>query len=155
MAKKTIAPKKQKKKKSTITAIDEKLFNKAWQLACRVRENAYCPYSKFKVGATIISENGHFFSGCNVENASFGSTICAERNGILQMVASLGATKIKGVVVVTEPEAVPCGMCLQVIAEFASADVTIWMCDTRGNKSVYSLDDLLPERFDGAFLSNP
>src|SRR2546429_2952432 len=82
-------------------------------------KNAHCPYSKFPVGAAVLSEDGQIFAGCNVENASYGLTMCAERNAIFQAVAQ-GARKVKAVVIVTPTETLtpPCGGCRQVINEF-------------------------------------
>lgn len=122
--------------------------SRAWKAAVEVREQAYAPYSKFKVGATIVDETGRQFHGCNVENASYGATICAERNGILSAVAA-GAKSLKHIVVVTEmnPPAEPCAMCLQVIGEFATPESRIWLCDLKDVREVLKLKDLLPRHF--------
>src|SRR5271169_5350356 len=88
--------------------------------ARQAASHAYCPYSRFHVGAAILTGRGGIFAGCNVENASYGLTICAERNAIFQAVARQGATKIRAVLVYTptkKPTA-PCGACRQVINEF-------------------------------------
>jgi cytidine deaminase len=84
-----------------------------------VRELAYAPYSSFKVGAAVRAENGELFVGCNVENASYGATICAERNAILAMV-SAGQRSLASIAVFTDAAtlAMPCGLCRQVISEF-------------------------------------
>lgn len=120
----------------------------AWASAVEVRNRAYAPYSKFKVGATIVDQEGRHFNGCNVENASYGATICAERNGILSAVAA-GAKSLKHVVVVTEmnPPAEPCALCLQVIGEFATDKTRIWLCDLNDVREVLNLKDLLPRHF--------
>jgi cytidine deaminase len=91
------------------------LFQKAKEAA----ERAYCPYSKFRVGATVIDSAGYVYAGCNVENASYGLTICAERSAIFAAVAA-GATKIAAVLIWTPTEVctMPCGACRQVIREF-------------------------------------
>ncbi len=108
---------------------------------------AYCPYSRFPVGAAIVSESGAVFVGCNVENASYGLTMCAERNAVFQMVAS-GETTIKAVVVYT-PTPVPsspCGACRQVINEFGPGAVIISVCNGPDELRT-TLGDLLPEAF--------
>ena len=123
-------------------------IKKAWRAAVQVRKRAYAPYSKFQVGATVIDERGRQFHGCNVENASYGATICAERNAILQAIAA-GAKEIRDVVVVTKmnPPAEPCALCLQVIGEFAAADARVWLGDVRELREVTGVSLLLPRHF--------
>jgi cytidine deaminase len=108
---------------------------------------AYCPYSDFPVGAAVLMEGGEVFTGCNVENASYGATICAERNAIFQAVAK-GKKKIKAVVVytpTTSPSS-PCGICRQVINEFGPEAEVISVCNGPG--SIHrKLSELLPEAF--------
>ena len=108
---------------------------------------AYCPYSKFPVGAAVLTGSGETFSGCNVENASYGLTICAERNAIFQAVAR-GETSIAAVVVYT-PTAIPsapCGACRQVINEFGPDVEIICVCD--GPEVLRTtLGHLLPDAF--------
>src|SRR6478736_1354176 len=84
-----------------------------------VRDNAHAPYSGFHVGAAVMSESGHIYVGCNVENASYGATLCAERSAIAQMVAA-GEKRLTNVAVFVDADepAMPCGVCRQVIAEF-------------------------------------
>ncbi len=110
-------------------------------------ENAYCPYSAFPVGAAVLTEEGEIFAGCNVENASYGLTICAERNAIFQAVAA-GHRKIKAVVVVTASSkpTMPCGACRQVINEFGTR-TDIVSVDNTGNSTQYKIEDLLPDSF--------
>ena len=115
-------------------------------------KNAYCLYSNFRVGAAVLSEEGEIFAGCNVENASYGLTICAERNAIFQAVAKGAISKerkLKAVVVVTPAEKLtpPCGACRQVIYEFceqADADIFIFGANKTGS---FKLSALLPEAF--------
>lgn len=108
---------------------------------------AYCPYSKFAVGSAVLVADGEVFSGCNVENASYGLTICAERNAVFQAVAR-GKTTIAAVVVYT-PTAIPsapCGACRQVINEFGPDAEILCVCD--GPEVLRTtLAHLLPEAF--------
>jgi cytidine deaminase len=110
-------------------------------------EQAYCPYSRFRVGAAILSEKGDIFSGCNVENASYGLTICAERNAAFQMVAA-GQTKIRAVAIYTPTSTptVPCGACRQVLNEFGPTAEVLSFCDGSGTLR-QSLAELLPAAF--------
>ncbi len=124
------------------------------QLERRAREAAehsYSPYSRFKVGAAVMTEDGSIFSGCNVENASFGLTLCAERNAIGQAVAA-GQRQIVAMAIYTptnEPTA-PCGACRQVIREFGPGARVICICDSV-QRLTATLDRLLPEGFGGHF----
>ncbi len=122
--------------------------DKAWKMAVRVRQNAYAPYSKFQVGAALIDDKGQMHPGCNVENASYGGTICAERNAMLRAVAE-GASSVSDVVVVTKmnPPAVPCAMCLQVLSEFATPETRVWLGDLEGIKDSVLISELLPRHF--------
>lgn len=108
---------------------------------------AYCPYSNFPVGAAVLSSEGEIFAGCNVENASFGLTICAERNAIFQAI-SKGHRSIRAVVIVTRIGSLtpPCGACRQVINEFGpEADVFVFGKDD--HRSHFKLSELLPNAF--------
>lgn len=108
---------------------------------------AYCPYSAFPVGAAVLTTDGAIASGCNVENASSGLTVCAERNAIARAIAE-GAKAIVALAVYTPtPEPVtPCGACRQVIAEFGR-DVRIRSTCTGPRRAEHTLDELLPYRF--------
>jgi cytidine deaminase len=114
--------------------------------------NAYCRYSKFPVGAAVLSDDGKIFAGCNVENASYGLTMCAERNAIFQAVAKGELTKdrkLTAVVVVTDMEDLtpPCGACRQVIYEFCEdADADIFIFGKNGERA-FKLSALLPDAF--------
>jgi len=102
----------------------DRLLNAAREAA----KHAYAPYSKFLVGAAILLDDGRVFTGCNVENASYGLTICAERNAVFAAVtASKQPLRLRAVVVVTDisPPAMPCGACRQVLAEFAVSDLVV------------------------------
>jgi len=113
-----------------------------------VRRNAYAPFSEFKVGAAVQTQSGRIFSGCNVENRSFGATICAERFAVGSAIAA-GDTRIEGVVVVTDtsPPSPPCGLCLQVLAEFGDAKLPILLLNLKGERLESQLADFLPYPF--------
>src|ERR1700691_5564533 len=116
--------------------------------AKKVMKNAHAPYSKFRVGAAILLTNGKVFSGCNVENASYGMTNCAERTAIFSAVARLGPKiEIRAVSVVNDQGAPcsPCGACRQVIYEFGP-DATIFFEGANGPKQAH-ITELLPEGF--------
>ena len=115
------------------------------ELAAKARENAYVPYSHFAVGAALRSEDGSIYTGCNVENASYGLTICAERNAVVHAVAE-GARRFDAVAVVTENGVTPCGACRQVLAEFGP-EMTVVTADAAGNRRSYAMRDLLPAAF--------
>lgn len=128
--------------------LSEDLKNRLLLAASKTREQAYAPYSSgFKVGAAVLTEEGEIFSGCNIENASFGATMCAERVAIFEAV-SKGHRKIQAVAVVAEsPNPVPpCGMCLQVISEFGQ-DIDIILANTKGDIELYNIKELLPKSF--------
>ncbi len=133
-----------------ILEVDEKKLQNAVESAKKARENAYTPYSQFKVGAAIVSEiTGRIYSGCNVENASFSATVCAERNAVLQAVAAEGSVAFSFLVIYTEvSEPVPpCAMCLQVLSEFCSPEMPVLLCGTKGVQSMFRLKQLLPHPF--------
>ncbi len=114
-------------------------------VAAAARARAYAPYSHFAVGAALRVADGAIYMGCNVENASYGLTICAERNAVAHAVAS-GARDLVAIAVVTENGVTPCGACRQVLAEFGPA-MTVIVADTRGNRRSYMLGELLPDAF--------
>jgi len=116
-------------------------------LAQKAREQAYAPYSNFKVGSALLCEDGRIFSGCNVENSSYGLTICAERNALFKAISD-GARNFKMIALTagTVEPIVPCGACLQVLAEF-SPRITVIMAGLDGNILEKNLSDLLPYRF--------
>ena len=113
--------------------------------ARKARSKAYAPYSNFHVGAAVLGANGKIYSGCNVENASFGLTSCAERNAIFAMVAA-GETEIKEILVIGESKEFlpPCGACRQVIAEFAPPPTVIHMCTGKGECRDTTVAELVP-----------
>ncbi|MBD3765507.1 MAG: cytidine deaminase [Rhodobacterales bacterium] len=118
-----------------------------------VRENAYVPYSRFKVGAALRTPSGRIHAGCNVENAAYPEGTCAEAGAIAAMVAA-GETRITELLVIADcPEPVPpCGGCRQKIAEFAAPDVPVTMCTTDGQTRVMTVAELLPGVFSAAHM---
>jgi len=119
------------------------------KLAREAQQNAYAPYSKFRVGAAVLLENGQTFTGCNVENASYGLTNCAERSAIFAAVSKLGGAnvKIRAVAVVNDHDAPcsPCGACRQVIAEFGP-EAILWYQGRNGIQQS-TMELLLPDCF--------
>jgi cytidine deaminase len=115
------------------------------QVAEQAQKLAYAPYSGFAVGAALLAIDGTIYAGCNVENASYGLTICAERNALAHAV-SCGAKQFTAVAVMTDNGVTPCGACRQVLAEFGPRMIVI-VADTRGNQRIYSLAELLPYAF--------
>jgi len=119
----------------------------AIKAALDVIENSYAPYSNFKVGAAVIADDNSIFTGTNVENCSFGLTICAERAAVVKAVSEgKREFKILALASSTETNIFPCGACLQVLAEFCD-DVKIISVNTDGQKEYSSLKKLLPMRF--------
>jgi cytidine deaminase len=112
-----------------------------------VRLNAHSPYSHYQVGASIATKSGRFFDGCNVENASFGATICAERGAVMQMIAA-GEREPIACAVVTQDGGSPCGICRQVLSEFAKDMPVVLVNLAKNDHRVVSLSDLLPLAFE-------
>ncbi len=119
--------------------------------AKRARANAYAPYSNYRVGAALLTKGGKIFAGCNFENASYGACICAERNAIGQMIAA-GEREPVACVVVTggKRPGSPCGICRQVLSEFAKDMPVILISEHRGGETRRdtSLAQLLPDAFE-------
>ena len=117
-----------------------------------VRENAYAPFSEFRVGAALETEDGEVIAGCNVESASYGLTVCAERVAIWKAI-SQGKRKIKHIAVVADTEELtpPCGVCRQIIWEFGG-DIPVLLANLKGKTEVVQMRDLLPRAFDTKFL---
>lgn len=120
--------------------------------ATAVRENAYAPFSKFRVGAALETDDGEVITGCNVESASYGLTVCAERVAIWKAI-SQGKRKIKHIAVVADTEELtpPCGVCRQIIWEFGG-DIPVILANLKGKTEVVQMKDLLPRAFDTKFL---
>lgn len=115
------------------------------EAACAARENAYAPYSNYKVGAAILVADGQIITGINIENVSYGLTVCAERTAIYNAI-SAGIKEIKAIAVCTSNAVSPCGACRQVLAEFAG-DIPVIMTDPHGYTTESTLHTLLPECF--------
>ena len=120
--------------------------------ALAARENAFAPFSKFKVGAAVVGLDGRIHTGCNVENATYGLTVCAERVAIFKGVSE-GARRFKRVAVAADTEKLtpPCGACRQILWEFCG-DVEIVLVNLRGKIETYRLKDLFPKPFDVSYL---
>ncbi len=116
--------------------------------ACAIRGRAYAPYSRFQVGAALLSDDGRLYSGVNIENASYGLTVCAERNAIGALVAD-GGRRIVAVAVCTENGVTPCGACRQVLSEFVDpdGDALVWIVDGQGGVRETTLFTLMPDHF--------
>ncbi|RME04675.1 MAG: cytidine deaminase [Planctomycetota bacterium] len=118
------------------------------QKAIEAQQNAYAPYSKYKVGAAVLGEDGRIYTGCNVENVSYGLTVCAERIAIFKAVSE-GCRKFRALSVVVQDNsgpARPCGACLQVIREFGN-NTKLYLLNTAGQKKQTTIARLLPMAF--------
>ena len=118
--------------------------------ALKARNMAYAPYSHYNVGAALLTPGGKIVTGCNVENASYGLTICAERGAIMAAVAQ-GHRAFRAIAVATENGGSPCGACRQVLAEFG-VDMIVIICDVTGKHLVTTVRELLPGSFDASKL---
>ncbi len=130
----------------------DEVSNKLLAAAHECRERAFAPYSGFRVGAAVEAEDGTIFAGCNVESASYGLTMCAERVAIFSAVAA-GHKRIKRVSVVAESDELtaPCGACRQVIWEFGG-DIPVTLSNLNGKTETIRMSELLPLAFDSKFL---
>ena len=122
------------------------------KLAKEARGAAYAPYSKFSVGAALLAQDGEVFLGCNIENASFSPTCCAERVAIFKAISE-GVREFEAIAVVgglgekTEPNCYPCGVCRQVLAEFCAEDLRVILENEEREPVEMCLGELLPNRF--------
>lgn len=137
--------------KKAVFTITEEIIDKLFLEAVKARKNSYAPYSFYKVGASVLTDDGTIFSGANVENAVYGETICAERSAIIKTVNS-GYRKIIALAVVANPMkngmlVRPCGSCLQVVSEF-SENPSILLGDSKANRrEITNLNTLFPQPF--------
>ena len=126
-------------------------YNKLISEALCAREQAYAPYSSFKVGASLLCDDGEIFTGCNIENSSYGATICAERVAFSSAIAN-GKRKFNALAIVGGKDEInnfcyPCGICRQFILEFCVPDFKIILFDGT-NLNISTLEELLPNAFD-------
>ena len=132
---------------------DEIPWESLFQQATKVRERAHVPYSRFPVGAAVLFADGTVVAGCNVENATYGLTVCAERNAFAAAVAQGHSRPVAVAIVVDTPTPCPpCGMCRQVMAECAGPDMPVKSRNLKGEEASYSLRELLPHAFTRDFL---
>ena len=122
--------------------------NTLLEAAAKARHNAHSKYSKFSVGSALLTEDNSIFLGCNVENASYGLTICAERVALTSAV-SAGHKSFQAIAIVADELAAPCGACRQVLAEFCEDDFPVYVASVKDSASfeTHLLGKLLPERF--------
>jgi cytidine deaminase len=127
-----------------------------FQAAKTARDHSYSPYSGHKVGAAIRLKSGEIFAGCNVENSSYGATVCAERVAVQSAVGALGHIEIEEVLVLTDatPPWPPCGLCRQVLAEFVSKKgIKLHACNLNGAIETTDFKDIFPQAFTPAHLN--
>ena len=123
--------------------------------AQEARKKAYAPYSKFKVGAALLTKSGKVYTGANVENSAYGLTVCAERSAVFQAVNNGDKDFVKIVVAADKnPPITPCGACRQVLSEF-TRDLEVVCVNTKGRIDRYSLKELLPEAFGEGSADEP
>ncbi len=122
------------------------------EAALRARENAHAPFSKFRVGAAVEDEAGRIYTGCNIENATYGLTLCAERVAVFKAVSE-GARRFRRVAVAadTSHPTPPCGACRQILWEFCG-DVEVVLVNPQGRTESFHLKELFPRPFDASYL---
>ncbi len=125
------------------------------EAALQARLNAFAPYSNYKVGAALLAGSGKVYTGCNVENATYGLSVCAERVALLKAISE-GERSFTRIAVSSEsdPPATPCGSCRQLLWEFAG-DIEVILVNPQGRRVTHQLKALFPEAFDRSFLSEP
>ena len=131
------------------------IYQKLASAAVEAAKRSYSPYSGFRVGAALLAEDGRIFTGCNVENAAYGETVCAERTAFLKAVSE-GAREFAAIAVTGGPEGVgmaaPCGSCRQVMAEFCGPEFEILLVTGNDSWEVHILEKLLPLSFGAAMM---
>jgi len=138
----------------------EEIYRKLAALALEARKNSYAPYSRFQVGAALLAESGKIYSGCNIENASYSATNCAERTAFFKA-ASEGERSFRAIAIAggkTGAQALdfcaPCGVCRQVMKEFCGEDFTVLFVRTQDDWELHTLGELLPFGFGAAAFQN-
>ena len=123
------------------------------EAAVKARELAYAPYSKFRVGAALLCSDGAIVTGCNIENASYSATNCAERTAFFKAVSE-GHHEFIAIAIISDSQdyITPCGVCRQVMVEFCKPDFQVLMCDADGKYRKKSLAELMPEMFNRNML---
>ncbi|MFZ5645438.1 MAG: cytidine deaminase [Bacillota bacterium] len=126
---------------------NDKKVERLIKKALSIKENAYAPYSRFRVGAAVLTGDGEIYTGCNIENSSYGLTCCAERVAVFKAVSE-GKTELSAIAVVSDSDdfCSPCGACRQVLTEFGE-DMKVYMCNNRGEYEVKTASELLPGHF--------
>lgn len=129
-------------------------YSELLQIANKVKSNSYSPYSKFRVGAVLVSAEGNLYTGVNVENASYGLTNCAERAAIFQAVTE-GERKFKTIVIASDAEdfITPCGACRQVMMEICGKDLDVVLSNSDNEIRILKMEDLLPFSFNKDYLT--
>lgn len=122
--------------------------NELMKIAEKACENAYAPYSKFKVGAALLSSDGRVFTGCNVENSSYGAGICAERTAAVKAVSE-GAVRFSAIAIANAGGGLtfPCGICRQFLSEFAEEGFRVILRNDKGSLEIFTLEELMPHGF--------
>lgn len=128
------------------------------QLAKEARQRAYAPYSGYRVGAALLCKDGTVYSGCNIENASYPATVCAERTALFKAVSEgqrnfIALAVVGGSAVQIGDFAYPCGICRQALSEFCTAEMPVHFENEQGEIRSYTMTELLPHHFSSAHLS--
>lgn len=127
------------------------------EIASKIKQNAYAPYSKFKVGAAILTDDNVLYTGVNIENISYGATICAERTAIFKAISD-GKRKISKIAIASDSDSYiyPCGICRQVMAEFGTPETEVVCSNADGDQETFTLEQLIPNAFskENFFLAN-
>ncbi len=132
--------------------MEEKRILEIIKLAQQAKEHAYAPYSGFRVGACIAAKNGRLYTGCNIENASYGATVCAERTAVFKAISE-GENEFEAIALASDATRfiLPCGICRQVLSEF-SLNILVISSANSNEYKIFSLEELLPGAFSGEDL---